>query len=225
LNDPLPPCQLHVDAIPQTGQRNMQLDGEMLQQVVDDESTSIVRIYRWNQPTVSLGYFQKHDEHADPRLQQCDRVHRVTGGGAILHDDELTYSCAVPAVHPIRSHPTELYCDVHSAIISVLQTCGATCAMRKDTAPSAVDPNADEPFLCFLRADPRDVVLQGHKILGSAQRRRKGAILQHGSILLRHSTLTPEIPGIIDLCPDFDVVQFTEQLPSAVARAVANDIC
>lgn len=199
----------------------MELDAAMLQRVVEDDSTSLVRIYRWDQPTVSLGYFQKHDEQTNSRLADCVRVKRITGGGAILHDDELTYSCAVPATHPVRSNPTELYCRVHAAIIDLLNICGVDCAMRKDVAAEN-DDAAGEPFLCFLRADPRDVVCRGHKILGSAQRRRRGAILQHGSILLRRSQLTPEIPGIADLCSDFDEATFTTELPASIAMAVAT---
>ena len=141
MNDALLPCGLIVDPDPQSGQRNMDIDGQLLQRVVDDASTSVVRIYRWARPTVSLGYFQKHGDQIDPRLENCDRVKRITGGGAILHDDELTYSCAVPPTHPARSNPTELYCHVHAAVIDLLKTCGVECAMRKDVAkPSASVP-------------------------------------------------------------------------------------
>ncbi len=217
----LPPCELFVDSIPQSGQRNMDLDASMLRQAVEVGANSYVRIYQWDQPTVSLGYFQKLDEQVDARLKDCPRVRRITGGGAILHDDELTYSCAVPAIHPVRSRPVDLYVDVHTAIIKLLKTCGVDSAMRKDTAAPAYLAGSDEPFLCFLRADPRDVVYRGHKIVGSAQRRRKGAILQHGSILLRHSKLTPEVRGICDLVEDFDLPRFTEQLPRAVALALS----
>lgn len=207
------------------GAVNMQRDETLLQQSVEEHAKSFVRIYRWAVPTVSLGYFQKPDAEVDSRLKDCPRVRRVTGGGAILHDDELTYSCVLPPGHPLKSAPVELYSVVHSALIALLGDCGVSCSMRMNMAASgSAQATTAEPFLCFLRADPRDVVLHGQKIIGSAQRRRKGSILQHGSILLRASTLTPEIPGIVDLVPDFDQEQFSEKLPAVVAGAVSGNI-
>ncbi|MFM7921606.1 MAG: hypothetical protein ACKPJJ_15405, partial [Planctomycetaceae bacterium] len=80
-----------------------------------------------------------------------------------------------------------------------------------------------EPFLCFLRGDPNDVVhVSGVKIIGSAPRRRRGVILQHGSILLQASALACDLPGIQDLAPDFLLSEFTQRLPETVAAAVAD---
>lgn len=221
---PLPPCRLYVDGAC-SGHVNMQRDEHLLTSVVDDPADSCVRIYRWSEPTVSLGYFQKHDAQVDPRVAHCPRVRRVTGGGAILHDAEITYSCVVPDTHPVRATPVDLYDAVHTGIIHLLARCGAECSMRQDveTLGKSTDSVA-EPFLCFLRSDPRDVTCRGSKVLGSAQRRRRGTILQHGSILLRSSGLTPEIPGILDLVPDFDEANFCAQLPETVAGAIAQQI-
>lgn len=224
VNHSVPPCEVQVDAVPLSGVQNMDRDAALLQRVAEDPSRSVVRIYQWDEPTVSLGYFQKPDDDIDSRLVNCPRVRRITGGGAILHDDELTYSCVLPSVHPRRAMPTSVYPVVHAAIIRLMFRCGAEAAMRKDlpTAPAA--RASTEPFLCFLRSDPHDVVLQGHKVLGSAQRRRRGTILQHGSILLRASLLTPEIPGIFDLCPEFDFHLFERELPGVIASALVTDI-
>lgn len=203
----------------------MQRDEEMLRRVCESSRTSLIRVYRWNRPTVSLGYFQKSDAQIDPRLVSCPRVKRVTGGGAILHDDELTYSVALPDTHPVRTTPIELYELVHSAVIRLLSECGAESVIRKDVPGPGIEASGrDDQFLCFLRADPRDVVVRQHKILGSAQRRRKGNILQHGSILLRASPLTPEIPGIADLNSDFQETEFCRKLPRVIATAVADQI-
>ena len=68
--------------------------------------------------------------------------------------------------------------------------------------PQSDQPGQGQPFLCFSRGDSRDILLNGHKIVGSAQRRRKGAVLQHGSILLRASEFASEFPGIADLAAD-----------------------
>lgn len=202
----------------------MEQDETLLQQVSTDDRQAFVRIYRWSKPTVSLGYFQQTNDSVDPRISGCDRVKRVTGGGAILHDQELTYSCVVPSTHRVRSNPIQLYELVHTAIIELLRSLGVDSSMRKDVAGWTEGTTADEPFLCFLRSDPRDVVLRGYKILGSAQRRRRGTILQHGSILLRASPLTPEVVGICDLHSDFDETTFSQQLPEQVGRAISENI-
>ncbi len=215
-----PECDLYLDAA-QSGHENMHRDQSALELVTRNPRRSIVRIYRWETPTVSLGYFQKDDAEIDARLQQCPRVRRVTGGGAILHDDELTYSCVLPTSHPLCRTPIQIYNVIHGAIVTLLQQCGVDCAMRQDLL-EAQSQSTDEPFLCFLRSDPRDVVLSGAKILGSAQRRRRGNVLQHGSILMRASRLTPEIPGIVDLCPEFRVEEFDRDLPQAVVEAIAG---
>lgn len=211
-----------VESAPRSGLENMDLDQQMLASVVDDDSRTIVRLYRWKEPTVSLGYFQKADAHIDPRIQHCPRVRRITGGGAILHDDEWTYSCAVPTSHPLRSCPLKVYEAVHHAIIKLLATQNIHSHLRQSSNPLTASTTSDEPFLCFLRSDPRDVVLNGFKIVGSAQRRRKGTILQHGSILLRASKHTPDVPGICNLEPDFDPESFAERLPETLGAALAN---
>ncbi|MEQ9409087.1 MAG: hypothetical protein RIK87_15230 [Fuerstiella sp.] len=216
------PCDLVVDP-PLSGEENMRRDEFLLQTVAAKADRSFVRIYRWNEPTVSVGYFQKSLDDVDPRLAHCPRVRRASGGGAILHDDEWTYSCALPNSHPLRSDPVSLYSVIHTAIVQLMTSCGAAANLRMDAAQATAAPS-EEPFLCFLRADPRDVVYNGHKILGSAQRRRRGNIMQHGSILMRASTLLPAIPGIVDLCPDFRIQKFETELPGVIAHSIAEDV-
>ncbi len=218
----VPPCEVLVDQEPRSGTENMRLDEELLQRVVDDDSTAFVRIYRWNCPTVTLGYFQQLTEEIDPQISACPRVKRVTGGGAILHDQELTYSCALPASHPMRHEPVRLYEEIHSAVIDLLAEQGINASMRQRVNGWQEPETPKEPFLCFLRSDARDVVIDGRKILGSAQRRRRGSILQHGSILLSASALTPNVVGIQDLRPEFDAEEFGRQLPAAIGARVSG---
>jgi lipoate-protein ligase A len=215
------PCRLIVDDIPQNGMRNMQIDEHLLDTVLTTPLCSYTRIYRWNEPTVSLGYFQADDAEVDTRLRECARVRRMTGGGAILHHREITYSCAVPACHSIRKTPVELYERVHTAIIELLERCGVPSAMRKDTV-YAISGEDSNPFLCFLRSDPRDIVCAGQKIVGSAQRRRKGNILQHGSVLVEASPLTPELKGILDIFPKFDQRKFEEQIGPQICSVISE---
>lgn len=171
----------------------MQLDGLMLDQAV--QGAAAFRFYRWDEPTVSLGHFQAvANEPVPARFAGLPVVPRLSGGGAILHDQELTYSIALPASHALSTNPSQLYDIVHEALIAGLAEQGVVCQMRGAAA------FADASFLCFSRGDARDIVIGQQKIVGSAQRRRRGAILQHGSLLLRQSTYAPEFPGVEELC-------------------------
>jgi len=160
-----------------------------------------LRFYQWSEPTVSLGYFQAYADRAHhPASQACAVVRRQTGGGAIVHDRELTYCLAVPVAHPLAADATRLYDAVHQALIEVLAAEGITAKLCGDQAASA----EGAPFLCFQRRSAQDVVIGAvkigaAKICGSAQRRRRGAILQHGSLVLAASAAAPELPGIEEL--------------------------
>jgi lipoate-protein ligase A len=215
------PCRLIMEAVPQSGVENMHTDEDLLRRVTENDTVSFVRIYRWAEPTVSLGYFQSTDSPVDARMQSCPRVRRITGGGAILHDaTEITYCCAIPASHPLRPTPTRLYEVVHAAIVQWMRDCGANAHMRTNAPQESRSTSDGDIFLCFLRTDPRDVVIGQDKVLGSAQRRRRGNILQHGSILLKSSPLTPEIPGITDLCSQFREMEFCRELGLIIRDAI-----
>jgi lipoyl(octanoyl) transferase len=185
---------LHVEPEAHPGSRNMATDEYLLEAALEN-NLKAVRMYRWEQATISLGYFQdSNDEALTSTFQNLQAVRRLSGGGAILHDRELTYSFVLPANDPLTREPTALYTRVHTAIIDVLRNFGVDCVMRGEDGAES-----DEPFLCFVRGDRHDIHCSGHKVVGSAQRRRKGAVLQHGSILLEHSPHAPQIPGICDL--------------------------
>jgi lipoate-protein ligase A len=187
-------CRILIDAEPAAGAWNMAVD-EFLLELAIEAGTCGIRTYQWREPTVSLGHFQSADSVGDnPRLAGLPVVRRLSGGGAILHHHEVTYSCAVPAGHPAIRNPTDLYETAHAAVIRVLAEAGVTVGMRGE-----VGSGDEAAFLCFSRGDPRDIVLQGQKIVGSAQRRRRGAVLQHGSVLLQASEFAPEYPGLVEL--------------------------
>ncbi len=184
-------CRI-LDHGPLSGEENMAIDAEMLERAVAGEAS--LRTYQWSQPTISLGHFQVSTTVEIPeRFKALATVKRLSGGGAILHDQELTYSLALPKFHRLTATPSRIYNEVHQCIIHILNEHGIEAHMRGD---SEFD---DKSFLCFLREDERDIVIGNHKIVGSAQRRRQGAVLQHGSLLLRQSLHTPEFPGILEL--------------------------
>lgn len=224
----MPPCDLIVESSPTSGEFNMAMDAALLSLAIRrSEPLSIVRIYHWNTPTVTLGYFQassgrQPQENPFPGLPV---VRRLSGGGAILHHHEWTYSCILPPCHPARHNPSELYRTVHLALIDLLIGCNVPCRLRGDSPPATAAGPSDNPehFLCFLRGNANDIVHQsGHKIVGSAQRRRLGAILQHGSVLLQASDHTPNLPGLQDLSPRFDAARFVTELPETIAGAVSS---
>lgn len=196
MASPGPDCRILIDASPHGGAWNMAVDETLLESALAGRICTI-RFYRWSEATLSLGYFQEAAAAAQsPELAKLPVVRRLSGGGAILHHEELTYSCAIVPSHGLAESPSLLYDRVHSAVIAVLAEFGVAARMRG--TPLGL---AEEPFLCFGRGDPRDVVLQGHKVLGSAQRRRRGAVLQHGSLLLKQSPYAPQFPGLADLVP------------------------
>lgn len=189
------PCRIIIDPLPGSGAWNMAVDEALLTAAVE-RSQCAVRWYQWSEPTISLGHFQ--DAQAVARhgtLARLPVVRRLSGGGAILHHHELTYSCTVPASHPLARDAREIYLHVHRALIAVLEQFGCPVALRGE---SQAEKSGE--FLCFGRGDAFDVVLGGYKVIGSAQRRRKGAVLQHGSLILRRSEWAPQFPGLRDLC-------------------------
>jgi lipoate-protein ligase A len=191
----LAPCRLLVDG-PAAGAWQMAVD-EVLLESAAERGVCTLRFYGWSEPTLSLGYFQGYSNRAAHRASRdCACVRRQTGGGAILHDMELTYSLAVPVAHPLAEDVTRLYKLVHDALIRTLGQYG----LNAYPCFAAVDrTSGDEPFLCFQRRAVGDVLLGESKVCGSAQRRRRGAILQHGSLLLAQSEKAPELPGILEL--------------------------
>ena len=186
-------CRILIDSQPNCGSWNMAVD-ELLLNAAVNENVCSFRIYEWAEPTLSLGYFQSADVAAMDSRSNLPMVRRLTGGGAILHHHEWTYSLAVSATHPLAREPYALYRHVHTRLIDILAEHGFATEMAVP-----IENKTEQPLLCFSRRSADDVVCQGHKVIGSAQRRRRGAILQHGSLLLKRSTHAPAYPGICDL--------------------------
>ena len=226
----LPDVDVIVDEIPYSGVFNMSMDAALLQLAAERER-SVVRIYQWSGPTVTLGYFQGSGPAVESPFPGIPVVRRLSGGGAILHDQEVTYSLVLPVSHPARSDPSAVYQTVHRAIIKLLSNAGVPCQLRSEfdamSSNQAVSNNgiAVEPFLCFLRKNANDIVhASGNKIVGSAQRRRKGVTLQHGSVILKASRVVPQIPGIEELEPNFSDTDFRQSLPGMIASSIGHSM-
>ena len=187
-------CRLLID-MPQDGATNMATD-EILLDRAPDESQLTLRFYRWSEPTLSLGYFQNHKErNQHTASNNCPIVRRTTGGGAILHDRELTYSLVVPGGDRLARDAAALYQVAHHSWILAIAEFGVEARLWE---PDTTNAKPSMRFLCFERRSRNDVVVGDSKVLGSAQRRRRGAILQHGSCLLAASKSAPELPGLAE---------------------------
>ena len=182
---------------PQSGDWNMAVDEALLHSAVSGMTT--LRFYQWSEPTLSLGYFQSlSDRHSHAASRDCAVVRRASGGGAILHDRELTYSFAMPIGDRLSAEAAALYAAFHDTLIETLQVWGVAARLCRGVT-AGQRTRAPQPFLCFQRLTAGDVLLDEDKICGSAQRRQGQAVLQHGSVLLGASPKAPEIPGIEEL--------------------------
>jgi len=183
---------------PLTGPANMARDEALLAGCDAGDARPVLRFYGWSSPTISLGYFQDYAEYEQLSSPAggLSVVRRTTGGGAILHDLEVTYSLTIPINHSlIAGRPNRLYELAHRAVIAAISAssrAGDFGVRMLGSDHSACDAAAQRgPFFCFTRRHGLDVVVDDatkpggvSKIAGSAQRRTRGAILQHGSIML-----------------------------------------
>jgi lipoate-protein ligase A len=226
-----PPCP---------GTWNMALDEALLHRAAGS-GTATLRFYEWDEPTLSLGYFQRYAERASHGASgDCAVVRRATGGGAILHDRELTYSIVLPASHRLSRRAGDLYRAVHESIVAVLSELGvkarlASCQADKIVGTEAAASGCSapvnrvpgewaEPLLCFARRCPGDILVGDTKVAGSAQRRRRGAVLQHGSILIARSRFAPELPGINDIVGKrLDIVDVAARIGKDLADRAGFD--
>lgn len=146
-----------------SGPWNMALDEALMKSV---NELPVLRIYGWNPPAVSIGYFQSMDEEVDVmRCQQTgiDVVRRITGGGAVFHDAELTYSFVT------RKYPQNIL-DSYKMICDVIQSSLKRLGFNAKFSPL------------------NDITINGKKVCGNAQTRKKNTLLQHGTILLQVNT-------------------------------------
>ncbi|MFG0265328.1 MAG: biotin/lipoate A/B protein ligase family protein [Rhodopirellula sp. JB055] len=223
---------------------NMAIDEALLNSVAAGAPPTL-RFYGWKRPTLSLGYFQPLGE-AEAWAEQTgvalgadgevDLVRRSTGGGAILHHAELTLSLTMPMNVSDTGAREATYRNVHEAIADELKFLGVdakpfrtlgTSAVSRMEADAAVSAKADkrfEPFLCFQRRTDEDLIVNGYKVLGSAQRRTKGALLQHGSLLWSVSPHAEVLPGMQQLSGrSLDLRAFVRGLQQRLATIFGVD--
>jgi len=162
----------------------MAVDDAILQAVCEQKSPNTLRLYAWQPPCLSLGYAQPFQDVDYSQLQDrgWDIVRRPTGGRAILHTDELTYALITPDDHPDFSGGVlASYKQISRALVHALEILGLDVTVSDEEALS--EEQRQEP-ICFQSPSAYEITVQGKKIVGSAQLRRRGAVLQHGSLPL-----------------------------------------
>ncbi len=192
-----------LDVYFESGQPSAALNMALDEALLENAARPALRFYNWARPSLSFGYFGKL---ADAQAVGGDReiVRRWTGGGIVLHGEDLTYSLVAPAAHPYARHSArEIYQHTHSAIRDVLVAAGWSVSMV--TTPASRVSEA-----CFANPVVADLMAGDAKIAGAAQRRTRLGLLQQGSILFR------------DL-PEHFAAQFASRLSSAVdARSITD---
>lgn len=164
-----------------TGQENMRIDSDLLDSAIENKlDYPIFRLYAWKPACVSLGRNQKDDflDRSFLKENNIDVVRRLTGGRALLHADEITYSFICPALYLKNGeHVVSSYKEISRILIGKFKTIGID-----------LDFGSNKPIktgfdYCMLISTGADLCYHGKKLIGSAQCRKQGYILQHGSIL------------------------------------------
>jgi lipoate-protein ligase A len=184
------------------GAYNMAVDEELLARAQAGERVPVLRFYAWDPAAVSVGRFQKIEEAVNAgacKQRGIDIVRRITGGRAVLHHRELTYSIIARTDDPV--FPTTVlgtYKLIAAGLLQGLKNLGISAEMvsRSNRHAALVKKDAKDPA-CFSSPSWYEILVHGRKIIGSAQRRLSGAFLQHGSILMDYdAALEAEIiPG------------------------------
>ena len=178
-----------------SGSLNMEIDAQMLEQAISTSEKDILfRLYGWSPMCISLGRNQKDDFLTG----EIEAVRRLTGGRALLHDNEITYCCVAPAdAIPNGQSVVDSYKYISGILIDFFRTLGVELDFGEN---KRVSTHYD---YCMLLSTGADVCYKGQKIIGSAQCRKNGYILQHGSILfgydkeLLENLFKEEVKGIV----------------------------
>lgn len=212
----------------------MAIDEALLRSFDPKSSLPSIRLYGWNPPALSLGRFQKAAEVLDMERCRAGRVaivRRITGGGVIYHADELTYSlvCAPEQIPPAASIK-DSFRVLTGFLLAFYRTLGLDAAYAADVVPEGTRLGERTPF-CFAGKESFDILADGRKIGGNAQRRLKGVIFQHGSIPLLNRAAAglsymrnraPELAEDVASLADCGVVADRDTLLNQLAVAFAG---
>jgi len=162
----------------------MAVDEAVVEAVDAGTAAPTLRLYRWSPPCLSLGFSQSYDvaDAAFCRTHGVDLVRRPTGGRAVLHHLELTYSVSAPLGRgPFSLDLQQAYGTICEALVAGLRRLGVDAELATEPPGGHLRPNQAIP--CFIGPAAGEVVTRGRKLVGSAMRRAGDSILQHGSLL------------------------------------------
>jgi lipoate-protein ligase A len=193
---------------------NMALDEALL---ASADPRPALRFYTWKPHALSLGYFQRWRELA-ARVNGGVVVRRFSGGGAIHHADELTFSLAAPAEHALfRGEVRRSYERIHALVARALEGFGVAAALR---GAGGLASDRAATGMCFHASTPVDLAWDGRKGVGSAQRRRAGRVLHHGSIKLGASALEEGVAVLRARAPALDAAELARRIAAEFERAL-----
>ena len=217
-----------IDSGPCDASFNMALDEALSVSVRRGDSPSILRLYSWDSPAVSLGAFQKIGNIDIDFCRSCNIpiIRRPTGGRAILHGDELTYSFSATNEGLFSGGLMDSYRKLGAAFNRCFELMGLCCSIRKDLAKGR---ELTRSPLCFASTSLGEISSQGMKIIGSAQKRWQDGFLQQGSIpfdidRLRMAAVFRVPPrnidynflaGLMELLPGFEAATLRDHLVAA----------
>jgi len=171
----------------------MGLDGNLLDEL-DPDGDPILHLYRWEAPSATYGYFIEPEKHFDlKRVVQrgLTLARRPTGGGIIFHIWDLAFSFLMPSGHPAFSQNTlENYRFVNNAVLETMKQCFSLKDSVRLIDEDAVSLSSGCRNFCMAKPTQYDVVYEGTKIAGAAQRKRKQGYLHQGSISLAFPDLS-----------------------------------
>lgn len=169
------------------GAYNMRYDEWLAREVAEEHRPSTVRVFGWNPPAISLGWNQPAEEIDTQAAARAgiDVVRRPTGGRAILHSEELTYSVVMPAN---ERNVATVYREISRALVCGLEKLGVHASLEQSQPHFPSLYASHSSAVCFSSSARSEIKVNGRKLVGSAQRRfffsGKEIVLQHGSILL-----------------------------------------
>ncbi len=171
-----------IEEKPNSPSLNMAIDEALFNYVQKNKELSILRFYRWEKPTLSIGYHQKVREVANIdflREKGIELIRRITGGKVVLHDDEVTYSFSSSASFLAENKSViESFHLISSALIEGLKILRIYARLSSRKYEGLYKTNLP----CFSYPTGNEIVVNGRKLIGSAQKRTKDALLQHGSV-------------------------------------------
>ena len=217
-----------------TGEENMRIDSDLLDKAIENQTQEpIFRLYAWSPKCVSLGRNQGAGVNISNNINETsfkdiDVVRRVTGGRALLHDNEITYSYISPAsIIPNGQTIKESYKYISGILIDFFKTLGVELDFGGGVnGTNGVNVRHD---YCMLISTGADVCYKDKKIIGSAQYRKSGYILQHGSILfgydkelleeLFHEEVSPDsITTVNEILPQLTKEEFVEKFEKFIQK-------